>query len=496
MSITVTVTSNGVTSATISQPSIVNTTLTAAAQPTLTASSGDTINVSVSTAGAIGPQGPQGPPSTTITVGSVSTLSAGSSATVVGTSSNNGANLSLAFGIPAGPTGATGAAGATGTMPTITATASTLTAGSSATVTATPSNGGANVALAFGIPRGADGTGGGSSNVTLSDATPSALGTAAPGTSTLASRSDHAHNLPVISFANLSGVPANFPTNTTLVFGLSASYSAVNHAHNYVQSLNNLTGNLTLAAGSNVTLTANGSTLTVSSAGGLTANDSLDGGDYVGQIVYSATIAISQQPQNQTASNAAATFSVVGNLSPAGNLAYQWQRSSDAGSSWLTVIGATEPSVSLTNLTYSSDNGNQYRVVLSASGASSVTSQSATLTVIDSWSGSGNASSKWTTTTNFLSQTFTAASAGVLYIDYTFSVNSGSNAGFAVLRNGTRKFGVLADSSTSGSVNSSIWTTFSIGDTITIRRESVVNNTTAIDTAGGATINSMSLWIS
>ena len=231
-------------------------------------------------------------PATVVSVGNTTTLTAGTNATVNSTTS--GGNLTLAFGLPRGLDGTNGANGVT---PTFTATASTLSAGSNATVTATTSNSGANVALAFGIPTGAAGSGG--SNLTLSDATPSALGTAVAGTSATASRSDHTHALPVIAYGNLSGVPANFPTNTTLVSGLSAGYSGINHAHNYVTSLNNLTGGLTLAAGSNVTLTTNGSTLTLSSsAGGLGANDAVDGGDYVGEILYGITFGT--QPQSQT----------------------------------------------------------------------------------------------------------------------------------------------------------------------------------------------------
>ena len=116
----------------------------------------------------------------------------------------------------------------------------------------------------------------------------------------------------MIAYGNLSGVPANFPTNTTLVSGLSAGYSGINHAHNYVTSLNNLTGGLTLAAGSNVTLTTNGSTLTLSSsAGGLGANDAVDGGDYVGEILFGITFGT--QPQSQ---DVATTFSSWSNVSP------------------------------------------------------------------------------------------------------------------------------------------------------------------------------------
>ena len=149
------------------------------------------------------------------------------------------------------------------------------------------------------IPRGDPGTGGtNGTSVTLSDGTPANLGTAAPGTSNLSARADHVHTLPVIAYGNLSGVPSNFPTNTTLVTGLNSSYSGINHAHNYVTALNNLTGALTLAAGSNVTLTTNGSTLTLSSVGGLGSNDVIDGGDFVGEIV--ASITFLNQPQSVT----------------------------------------------------------------------------------------------------------------------------------------------------------------------------------------------------
>ena len=60
MSITVSVTSNGVTSATITQPSVSAVTVAGQAQPTITATNGSTINVTVSQAGAAGPQGPAG----------------------------------------------------------------------------------------------------------------------------------------------------------------------------------------------------------------------------------------------------------------------------------------------------------------------------------------------------------------------------------------------------------------------------------------------------
>jgi hypothetical protein len=337
-------------------------------------------------------------PATSVVVGNTTTLAAGSNATVSGTA--NGSTLTLAFGIPAGTPGQNGTNGSNGTngiTPTFSASASTLSAGSNATVTATTTNGGANVALAFGIPAGADGGGGGSGNVTLSNATPSSLGTASAGTSSLASRSDHVHALPVIAYANLSGVPSVFPSNIANVSGLQTALDGKQAAGNYltsaVTSLNNLTGGVTLAAGSNVTLTANGSTLTLSSSGGgIDANGTVDGGDYVGEIPQSM-ITITQQPTNQTASGGAATFTVAATVSPSGTPTYQWQKQESGAGSFASIAGATSSSLALTGLTNASDNGDVFRVVVSATGAAQVTSNAATLTVTDnaaSWAQLGS----------------------------------------------------------------------------------------------------------
>jgi hypothetical protein len=234
-------------------------------------------------------------PVTLVSVGNTTTLAAGSNATV--SSVTNGTNLTLAFGIPSGANGINGV-----TPSFAIGNVTTGAAGSSASVTATATNGGANVTLDLTIPRGDPGSSGSNgtngTSITLSSATPANLGTASAGTSNLAARADHVHSLPVINYANLSNVPTNFPTNTTLVNGLNSSYSGINHGHNYVTALNNLTGALTLAAGSNVSLTTNGSTLTLSSVGGLGANDVIDGGDFVGEIVASITFV--NQPQSVT----------------------------------------------------------------------------------------------------------------------------------------------------------------------------------------------------
>lgn len=247
-------------------------------------------------------------PATLVSVSNTTTLAAGSNATVNGTTS--GSNLTLAFGIPAGANGINGV-----TPSFAIGNVTTGAAGSSASVTATATNSGANVTLDLTIPRGDTGTSGSNgTSVTLSDATPSNLGTASAGSSNLAARADHTHSLPVIAYASLSGVPTNFPTNTTLVTGLNSSYSAIGHAHNYVTGLNNLTGNLTLAAGSNVSLAVANSTLTISSTGGgITQNDSIDGGDYVGEILGGITFSLQPQSQNL---NAVTTLAFSSQITP------------------------------------------------------------------------------------------------------------------------------------------------------------------------------------
>jgi hypothetical protein len=290
--VSVTVTVNGQTG-----PSVVATT---GDSVVATVTSAQAVNVTASpaaTPGGIGPQGPQGPPYTTIAVGNTSTLSSGSSATVTGTSTNNGANLTLAFGIPQGPVGPAGP------TPTLTVgNVTTLSAGGTATVTATSANNGANVVLNFAIPRGVDGTGGGSSNLTVSDAVPSNLGVASAGTSNLASRSDHTHNLPVIAYSNLTGTPSNFPSNIASVLGLQSALDAKQTAGNYlttaVTGVNNLTGNLSLIAAGGLSIAANGSTLTLTASADV-ANSTIDGGDYVGQLLYGITFGT--QPQSVTA---------------------------------------------------------------------------------------------------------------------------------------------------------------------------------------------------
>jgi hypothetical protein len=146
--------------------------------------------------GAQGSVGPAGP-ANSLTVGSVTTTTATTaSVSITGTSPSQ----QISFVIPQGPQGPQGAGGPFTTIQAGTVT--TGAAGSSAKID-TVSNGG-TVTLNFTIPRGVDGT------ANLADETPQSLGVASGGSALAASRADHVHAVPVIAYANLTGVPSQF----------------------------------------------------------------------------------------------------------------------------------------------------------------------------------------------------------------------------------------------------------------------------------------------
>jgi hypothetical protein len=93
-------------------------------------------------------------------------------------------------------------------------------------------------------------------------------------------------------------------------------------------------------------------------------------------------ITITSQPANQTAASGAATFSVAATVTGNATLSYQWQKQESGSGSFTNVGGATSSTLALSGLTNADDNGDVYRVVVSATGgATSVTSNSATVTV-------------------------------------------------------------------------------------------------------------------
>lgn len=98
--------------------------------------------------------------------------------------------------------------------------------------------------------------------------------------------------------------------------------------------------------------------------------------------VVDGTITITVQPQAITvAEGATATFSVTASVSPTATLSYEWQKQEGGAGAWATIVGATSASYTTAATVAADDDGDLYRVVVSSTGATSVTSDSAELTV-------------------------------------------------------------------------------------------------------------------
>jgi hypothetical protein len=99
--------------------------------------------------------------------------------------------------------------------------------------------------------------------------------------------------------------------------------------------------------------------------------------------VEPVTITINTQPTNQTATQGGtATFSVSSSVDYSVTQTYQWQKAeSTSPGVWNNISGATDSSYTTGVLLATTDDGDLYRVVISAPGASSVTSSSVTLSV-------------------------------------------------------------------------------------------------------------------
>lgn len=100
------------------------------------------------------------------------------------------------------------------------------------------------------------------------------------------------------------------------------------------------------------------------------------------ETAVSPFITIGTQPTDETASEAigTATFTVVATVTQGATLTYQWGVSADEGVTWSALVGETTDTLALTGLTQA-DDGTQYRVIVSATGATPVTSDVVTLTV-------------------------------------------------------------------------------------------------------------------
>jgi hypothetical protein len=156
----------------------------------------------------------------------------------------------------------------------------------------------------------------------------------------------------------------------------------------------------------------------------------------VSVIVPSApVITITAQPQATSIANTGSTasFSITASVS-SGTLNYQWQKRESGATTWASVSGATSSTLSLSGLAYADDNGDAYRCVLSATGAASRTSSTATLTI--TWATApqitivnGPATVNWPQLSNFCTVTFdkTIYGTGSSGISYLWQALSGSS---------------------------------------------------------------------
>jgi hypothetical protein len=90
-------------------------------------------------------------------------------------------------------------------------------------------------------------------------------------------------------------------------------------------------------------------------------------------------ITITSQPSNAELSGDTASFSVEATVVGGVALNYQWQISTDDGANWNDINGETNATLNLSGLE-SNDIGNQYRVIVGATGEDSVTSNAVSLT--------------------------------------------------------------------------------------------------------------------
>ena len=105
-------------------------------------------------------------------------------------------------------------------------------------------------------------------------------------------------------------------------------------------------------------------------------------GDSEDDITVDNSITISVHPANITAGEGTdATFSVTAAAANGAPLTYQWEKQESGAGPWVALTGETSPTLELVGVTMADDSTDAYRVVISAEGAPSVTSNAATLTV-------------------------------------------------------------------------------------------------------------------
>lgn len=111
-----------------------------------------------------------------------------------------------------------------------------------------------------------------------------------------------------------------------------------------------------------------------------------DAGDAEDTIAADLAITIGTQPVDTTvdlsdSETDTATFTVVATVNSALPLRYQWQKQEGGAGDWANISGATSASYTTGVLTVLADDGDKYRVVVTADDATTLTSDAVTLTV-------------------------------------------------------------------------------------------------------------------
>jgi len=120
-------------------------------------------------------------------------------------------------------------------------------------------------------------------------------------------------------------------------------------------------------------------TETLVAMGSMTSDDNTDDST----VGIDPVITIGTQPANASVTSpASATFTVVSTINNGGALSYQWQVSTDTGATWTNITGATSASLTVASTAAEYVTANQFRVIVSSTGAANATSNgTATLTI-------------------------------------------------------------------------------------------------------------------
>lgn len=99
-------------------------------------------------------------------------------------------------------------------------------------------------------------------------------------------------------------------------------------------------------------------------------------------VAPNPVITIGTQPVNDSVTSpAAAQYVVVASATRGAALSFQWQVSADSGATFTNVTGATTATLDVEDGDAEYVTGNEFRVIVSAVGATAVTSSEVTLTI-------------------------------------------------------------------------------------------------------------------